>query len=52
MPLFYRVEPTKIFTESFEYSGGWDGTILSPNPNFDSPEFNFLENFDSSWDGI
>lgn len=54
---FYReTESTSTvitFTESFEYSGGWTGTILPPAiPNFDSPQYSLTESFDSSWDGI
>lgn len=39
-------------TESFEYSGGWTGTLPPPQiPNFDSPQFSLTESFESSWDG-
>ena len=53
--LFYRPPLEIVFTENFEYSGNWSGTIQNINypdtfTGFDtSPFTSFTENFESGW---
>lgn len=50
---FYRVDPTTVASDGFEYINGWPGTIADINYpatfSFASPIVTGTEDFESGW---